>query len=171
MSSITSGRVRIKIFQRDGSCPKDDEPCLPSDGPVPFPRGKDVVVYVVNDDGTETRLTNVKRVSLNVNSRLDVAIATLELFNPVIDVVVPAVLIESPDPGTDGFLGEPRQWEVLFKIGDRVEHVDDGRWGDVVDIQWLKTAPGVMRHCAHIHWSDDAEPENSYRDGSSITVL
>lgn len=95
-------------MQRDGSCPADGEACPETDGRVPFPRGTDVLVSIVNDDGSETRLRNVKGAFLRASGRLDPVLAVLELYNPIVDVVVPARLINSLDPGEGDFLGEDR---------------------------------------------------------------
>jgi hypothetical protein len=107
-----SNRVRIRIMQRDGSCPADGEMCLETDGTVPFPRGQNVQISIVNDDGSETRLRNVKRARLVVGARSEAVTAVLELYNPVIDAIVPAELIETGDPGGGSFLGEDRDTPV-----------------------------------------------------------
>lgn len=96
-------------MQRDGSCPADDEACTEIDGSVvPFPRGRDVAISIVNDDGSETRLTNVKRVYLRARGRTEPVTVILELYSPIIDVVVPAVFEWDNEPETGDFLGEDR---------------------------------------------------------------
>ncbi len=99
-----SSRVRIRIMQRDGTCPTDDEGCCPhlQGHPVPYPRGSNVQVSIVNDDGTETRLRNVKSLSIVAGGREDPVMCTLELFNPVLDIIMPV-----------DFLGEDRTTYVL----------------------------------------------------------
>lgn len=68
---------------------------------------------IVNDDGTEERLRNVKRVILKARGRSEAVTCILELYNPVVDIELPmgvgcVATIVTPDPGTDGFLGERR---------------------------------------------------------------
>ena len=107
---MTSQRVRIRIQQRDGTCPTPDEACAPTERNVPFPRARNVEVYVVNDDGTETRLRNVKSVSFEAGGGPDGAvITTLKLFGLVLDAEFPVTNVFPSDDGE--FLGE--HWKKM----------------------------------------------------------
>lgn len=69
---------------------------------------------MVHEDGSETRLRNVKRVMLRARGRAEAVTCILELYNPVIDIEMPMdtgglTILESPDPGEGDFLGEHRR--------------------------------------------------------------
>ncbi len=65
-------------------------------------------ISVVADDGTETPLQNVKRLTLRARGRTDAITCVLELYNPIVDIEVPAEFAMSQE--SDGeFLGADRR--------------------------------------------------------------
>ncbi len=60
------------------------------------------------DDGSETPLNNVKRLVLRARGRVDAVTCVLELYNPILDIEVPAELVFDNNPEGGEFLGQDR---------------------------------------------------------------